>query len=388
MGILYIDFNYLFNKMLNIAIKEQRIKYNHEKMPKNAIILNKYNLVMDTIFSVAYKLDVMINKLSEKHDAVYIFNTRRNVARKMPSGYGSGYYIYRLKCFGTVSDLITTNLYTTKLLHDCVDIITKDMEVEIEDYSHKKAPIKQRQEKYRIRLANNSVDALEPFVKYYQKEYTDKWANYDTNKSANRKAKIAQYIKDFRLNVFLIQNHLEDSEINDIYNYLVKSCKLEHAVVDKFEVKDSVINILSNERFTDETQHTICGKIVDTGIQYFHLSKKDHKMTKSSIAHKLKQPMLKISEFKKSRGNMLDIVLNTKNNTWMNTIIDIDQDNYINMFTEHKQHDLYGKTHKKSILTYNFLQNYKGIGIVDENFYIKYLNRVLKSYSFKNFQLE
>ena len=388
MRILYIDFNYLFNRMLVYTIRQQRIKYNNDKLGKNIIILNKYNLVMDTILSIATMMDNYINQIVNGYDEVYIINNKLNVSRKLPSGYKSGYYIPVYKRFGTLDDIKYTNLFTTKLLKTCLTKLTHGAEIEVAIERSKKKK-KNRKELFRLRLAKNIHEIVDEYTEYYREKYKEKWDLYDERDSAKKTAKISYYIKDFRMNLFILQNHLTDSEIKCIYNYLVKCCKYKPANIDKFIPNDDSITIFSDKLYTDKSLHMFSNRVVSTMIKYIYINRKTNKIVSPNMSMKMRnQTLTKMTPFEKSNDKILDIVMNTKDVVWKNKIIDIDQDNYINMFTEHTQDDLYNKVHNKSILTeYNLIQNYSGVSYVEETFYTKYMSKVIKKYKFENFKL-
>lgn len=394
MRILYVDFNYVFNLMLHETILQQRVKYSFQKMPKNLIVLNKYNLIIDTVLSVSSMIDKLLSSMNEKYDEVYIFNNRLNVARNLPSGYNSGYYITSYKRFGNINDVINSNMYTTKLLKTCLSKIASNAEIEIETETETKTDTKKkaknsRKNKFKIRLAKNVNSTVNEYAKEYEKQYTDKWREYNPTEPASKTNKISYYIKDFRINVFMTQNHLTDTEINDIYNYLVKACKIKQTKLTDFKPSDDSQHILTDKLFTNKSIHMAGRRVQTTTIKYLAINKKDGKIKNANMIYKLKhQEVMKLLPFKRFNGKLLDIVMKAKNNVWMKHIIDIDQDNLINMFTEHTQEDLYNKAHTNSILTnYNYVQNYNNVGFVNEDIYIRYMDRVLKAYKFDNFKL-
>ena len=388
MRILYVDINYLFNKMLHKTIEQQRVKYSHKQMPKNMIILNKYNLVLDTTLSITTLIDKCVSNIADKYDAIYIFNTNLDVCRKLPNKYNTGYYIQAYKRFGTVNDIIDSNMYTTKLVKSCLSKLAhnKEITVAIERAKGKK---NSRKELFRLNIAKNVISTINEYAKFYERKYKEKWQSYNETTSANKTSKISHYLKDFRMNTFTTQNFLTNDEIKSIYKYIVKCCNIKHTKVNKFELTDDRVDILSDKLFTDKSIHMEGNRVKSTNIKYISINRKTGKIGDTNMIYKLRnQSVTKMSNFEKSTSNMLSLVLDTKNKVWMNNIIDIDQNNYINLFTEHTQNDLYNKTHTKSILTeYNYMQNYKNINTVDENFYVNYLNKVLKNYKFEYFKL-
>ena len=388
MRILYIDINYLFNKFLNYTIKQQRIKYSHKQMPKNIIILNKYNLIIDTVLSIVSLIDKYISSISNKYDKMYIFNTDMDVAKNLPSKYNTGYYIPAYKRFGAVNDLIDSNMYTTKLINECLTKIPKGSNIDAEESSIRKHKMSKKK-MFKLKIANNVYNVIDEYTKYYIKNYEYKWNNYDPTKSANKTSKLSHYIKDFKLNVFLTQNYLTTDEIYTIFSYIVSCSKIEKTNITEFKLSNDIIDIFSDKLFTDKSIHDIDNMISPTHINYYFISDKDNNIHNSNMLYKLRhQTITKINNFNKNNKTLLDILMNTKKNVWKNNIIDIDEDNNINLFTEHTKEDLYYKAHTDTILTsYNFMNNYRTINYVDDRLYIKYVDKMLKHYNFDNFIL-
>lgn len=383
MHILYIDVNYLFNKLLRKTINQQRIKYSHKQMPKNMIILNRYNLMMDTIFSISTNMDAIFSELVKQYDTVYIINTNALVYRKLPNKYNSGYYLPAFKRFGSMEELIASNMYTTKLVKSCLANTTHGVEIEVEEERVRKQK-NSRKKLFKLKIAKNVYSIVDEYAGFYEKEYKEKWKLYDERQSAKKVSKLPHYVKDFRMNLFFTQNFLTNQEIELVYKYLVKNCKLKHAKIDKIVVNDDRITILSDRLLTDKSLHS-----KGSSIKYIKINNSTGKIVNANVNQMIKKQTIgRILSLPTTNKTMLDLVLGCKQNVWKNNIIDIDHDNYINMFTEHTQYDLYNKIHTKSILTeYNYMQNYREVNIVNESFYTKYLPKVLKSYKFTYFRL-
>lgn len=387
MRILYIDINYLFNMFLHYTIEQQRVKYSHKQMPKNIIILNKYNLIIDTILSIVSLMDKYISSIADKYDDMFIFNTDIDVAKNLPSKYNTGYYIPSYKRFGTIKDLIDSNMYTTKLVGDCLAKIPKGTEIDVEENKTRKRKLSKKT-MFKINIANGSYDVIEEYSKYYKQHYKYKWDNYNTNKQS-KVSKLSHYIKDFKLNVFLTQNHLTKDEIYSIFDYIVKCSKIKKSKIYEFKTLNDNIDILSDKLFTDKSIHDIDNLVGSTHMNYYIINKKDNKIHSSNILYKLRnQSMTKIINFNTSKDTLKTLIMNTKNNVWKNNIIDIDKNNNINLFVEHTKEDLYLKTHTTTILTsFNFMEIYRGINYVDDKLYIKYIDKMIKNYNFDNFVL-
>lgn len=353
MSIIFIDYNYLFNKCFIRTIKQQRIKYNNKQLYNNLILLNKYNLLIDSILSITEYMEQYINDIKKTHkniNEIYFITTNNDIYTKLPSKYNTGYYIRAYKRFGTVEDLKESNLYTTKLLFECLN-------------KTQKATTK-RKKHFRDNIKNNVKGIVKEYADEYIKEYPEKWEKYEPI-AANKTSKLSHYIKDFKLNLFMIQNHLTKEEALTVYNYILNNSKIK--------ITDEIINNNNN--------YILSNLIFNKGNNCKYLAIKQKDNTIYNTHNKLKGVVIK--QTKPQKTTLKKIIEEMNSN-----IIDIDNNNNINIFSENTQKFLYQKEHSETILKdYNVLQNYKYVAYVDKNNYLKYIDKVLKNFNYENFNL-
>ena len=106
MSFIIIDYRYMFHKCLFWTIEQQFIKYNVKGFGKNFIVLNHYNLIIDTVFSVVSLMDRIINNLKKKYKNIYIMETDKDISHSLPIGYLYNYYLPEYFTRAYVKDIL------------------------------------------------------------------------------------------------------------------------------------------------------------------------------------------------------------------------------------------------------------------------------------------
>ena len=448
MSICLINFRYLFNKTLYLTIKQQIIKYHIEGLGKNRILLNHYNIIIDTILSIVSIMDMIITKLKNKYEKVYIFETDEELATDIPAGYKYGYYVPEFKRSIYIKDIPKQLMYPTKLLHDYIIktknnlhkkisyIVSNDKDdkkiIQIDKWKkkarttnrifmtntehdrklHKSLELALTEidrldgneldiDEYCLkffcpkslitkkRMLNRIKETIEYYANYYKKNYAEQWEDYDTTLTI-RNYKIYPIIRNFNLHLHRYQSVLLDEEINDIYKYIVSCSKLE-----EFKTIDENINkiaIISNAKINLQTNNNI-------KITYCKINKEMNIVNAGTIKRNVNKTEFKTYSNENDvlrllRGikqmTLIDIINKVSSYELFENVIDIDPRYGINLFVDCYEIGLYSHLFSKSIIDDGYKKDplSKNINFVSPMEYINFMSKILTMYNkFDNFYL-
>ena len=491
-NIIYINFRELFNKCLNKAIVQQRIKYQLKDIPlinKNTIVLNKYNLVIDTVLSVLQQIDNIINKIkqiyikNEKTDKIYIFDIDID-KYNTPINYNG--YIYDklskkmigldvfIKLFARnikycndvykrykefISDsiikqinkyIVTKELKQPDYIKDnkkgknkAIEDINELLESHPEDW---KEYIKENiltlnngftnyfitsKSKQILKIINyneNIINDLKQFYKENDKRY---WDSIKLKKYNIVSDVVHKITKEIKKKLFFIQNRLTQNEINDIYYYVLRICKINR--INKIDIEDDNINyyifskanVIGNEILTDYNNNI--NKPNNLHFKKFSIKNIDKNYISNSTSNLIKQTNkttlnkictnettdsitafkefgteCEINNFHKNitLKTLLEQVTNRnpfvleEYNDYKNKsifykyIVDIDIDRRFNLFIEYEQNILYNDINNSIITDYKYYILNNGINPINvTEEYIKPLKLLFNKYKYNNFVL-
>ena len=317
-NIIYINFKELFNKCLKKTILQQRVKYQLKDIPlinKNVIILNKYNIIIDTTLSILQYMDNIINKIKQtyikdvKKDKIYIFDT--DIKRYSTPTYYNGFIYDKY-----YKKMIGIDVYIKLLLKDvrfCNDLykrykrfisdsIIKQINKYIEtkeltkpDYIKDEKPGKKKaiedinelldqypdtweqyikdniltlnngfinyfvtnKSKSILKLINYNEPIINDLKKFYKENIRKYWDSVKLKKYNIVTNVVVDITKEIKKKLFFIQDRLTTNEITDVYYYVLRTCNLHR--VNNIDIEDdnanyyifSKANVIGNDLLTD-----------------------------------------------------------------------------------------------------------------------------------------
>ena len=420
---VYLDVVYLFNKFINETANEQAIKYHVGNFPggNKSIVINKYNLIIDTILAISTKFDNVIEKAKSK------FNTE-NIKCILPSNYDlsqptnyKGWtwsnkrhkyipldlFIYYLGCDikeclkaydNTIEDLgnkllkgfqCSEGIGTSQCSEgigtsQCNDTIklTKAEKNKITEFklvnNDWETLIKNTPQDVDTELTNLFLDKKERKrlrTVYYNKDILERIyksilemkPHIDRHICKNKytiPSKIVYYTKNIKYKLSFIQSRLTTNEIQTVFNYIMSHINLPFS--DTIEKNATII---SKKGYTN----------ADTNIYYTY--------DNNEFVQRNSKPKLftNTTNFNKNTITLLNVIESINADI---PIIDIDPDRHLEIFLEYPQHVLYSDGITGSFIKdFNWKSLKQGINndILPE--YIQNVGIIIDRFNFKHIVL-
>lgn len=397
---VYIDVVYLFNELLIRTASQQTIKYHVGKFPGGAksIVLNKYNMIIDTILSITTQFDNIIDNIKNIFKECSIkYIIRSDYELEIPNEYnGRGWrdnlhkyvslkqFTYYLAC--DIKECLIAYDKAKKIIG--AKLITKMSESNkqiVEDYKNitsdweqiaKTSPeqietdivqeLLDKYERKQLRLIYYNYEILKNIYNVFAKKYPSLENKTVSDKYSSPK-EINRYTQQIKQRLAFTQACLTNDEINKVFNYIVSS--LHGQIANKIE--DKRCKIISNVMFVNNDNNT-------NKYEYYRL--KENTINKY---HGHVDNICNIQTFTSIKTTMLNILREVDTSI---PIIDIDPDRHLETFIQYPQNVLYIQTHKESLIKdYNWQSLQQGL---NTDLFIEYeqnLQIIINKFKFNNF---
>ena len=404
---VYIDIVYLFNKHLKQTARQQSVKYHVGNWPKGkqSIVLNKYNLFIDSALSIMTMINNDINMI-QKHYPGYqlkmiVPNNYEFVIPIEYNGYAWDNHTKRYNKYDKFEWILTKDIKECLQAYtNAIDILgrkmvkglsfddvkrTNDQRELINDFKTMNPNWEQlvltnpqsvdvdiqkilcdKFECRQLRLIYYNQDILKQIYNVLIKRYptVDNIMLKDYFCNAR---KIADYTKQIKFKLGFSQARLIHEEIYYLFNYVVDCCNIpfDNQISDDKYVVISKFKYISSSNDITNSCSIRGDKIVNT--------KKHPDM--------LKTPR----DFKQNHWTLLTYLRNINTDI---PIIDIDEDRHINIFIQYSQTVLYGTKFTQTLITdYNWKQLKNGL---NSSLFVEYeqnIQLVINKFKFNHFQL-
>lgn len=394
---VYIDAIYLFNIFIKKTASQQAVKFHVGNFPggSKSIVANKYNVIIDSILSVANMFEHCIDKLKQQFDNKPIeLIIPQNFTLSTPIEYSGRTWCTRkkryiplqtfvyylgcdikecLKAYENVKTIIADKLITCFSNSDNENIM--EYKASNADWPTliRKSPqsidtkltdiFLNKKERKQLRLIYYNEDILLKIYDIISRSYPS--INKHNSNSKYTQAKyISYYTKNIKYKIAFTQARLTDEEIKIVFNYVI-----------------SCLNIPIETNITDNS--FIVSDInlpygTATNITYYSY-------TNNEIIKRSKQPqtITTLTNYEKQNKNIVDIIKNINSNI---PIIDIDPDRHLEIFIEYPQNVLYADNFDKSLITnYNWKTLKQGLNSDILLEYISNVNMIINRFKFKYF---
>lgn len=402
---IYLDASYLFNHFINKTAKNQSVKYHVGNFPggKKSIVVNKYNLIIDSTLSILSMFDDIINKINKQFNDLPIkLILSNNYKLTIPREYKGetwntkrkkyvmlDFFIYLLGCdikecleaYDKANNILGNKLfnifdkpYDIKAIHLTQSIIDDIKEFkQINDNWEsliKETPsmigieltdkLLNKHERKQLRLIYYNYDIIKNIYNEFIKIKPDINKHFCKDKFT-LPGRINQYTKDIKYKLSYIQSRLTPQEIDNVFDYVISHVNL--SLVNEIE-NNSII--ISDNTFINTPNET----------QYYIIDDND-------IIRSKKQPnnITTLTKYTIKNKSMLDM-LNDVDTTI--PIIDIDPNRHLEIFVEYPQNILFGDNFTKSFIS-DFDWKSLNRGLNNDIFteYQQNINIVINRYKFK-----
>ena len=411
---VYLDVVYLFNKFINETANEQAIKYHVGNFPggSKSIVINKYNLIIDTILAISTKFDNVIEKAKSKFNNEHIkCILPSNYELSQPTNYKGwswsnkrrkyiplDLFIYCLGCDikeclkaydNTIEDLgrkllkgfqcsegigCSQNSDTIKLTKAEKNKITEfklvnndwetlikntpqDIDTELTDL------FLDKKERKRLRTVYYNKEILKRIYESML-EMKPHIAKHICKSKYTIPSKIVYYTKNIKYKLSFIQSRLTTNEIQTVFNYVMSHINLPFS--DTIEKNATII---SKKGYTN----------ADTNIYYTY--------DNNELVQRNSKPKLftNTMNFNKDTITLLNVIESINADI---PIIDIDPDRHLEIFLEYPQHVLYSDTITESFIKdFNWKSLKQGLNNDIRPEYIQNVGIIVDRFKFKHIVL-
>lgn len=420
---VYLDVVYLFNKFINETANEQAIKYHVGNFPggNKSIVINKYNLIIDTILAISTKFDNVIEKAKSKFNNEHIkCILPSNYELSQPTNYKGwswsnkrrkyiplDLFIYYLGCDikeclkaynNTIEDLGSKLLKGFQCSEgidcfqcsegigcfQCDDTIklTKAEKNKIAEFklvnNDWETLIKNTPQEVDTELTNLFLDKKERKqlrTVYYNKEILERIyrsileikphiAKHICKNKYTIPSKIVYYTKNIKYKLSFIQSRLTTDEIQTVFNYVMSHVSLPFS--DTIEKNTTII---SKKGYTN----------AGTNIYYTYYN--------NDFVQRNSKPKLftNTTNFNKDNITLLNVIESINIDI---PIIDIDPDRHLEIFLEYPQHVLYSDTITESFIKdFNWKSLKQGLNNDIQPEYIQNVGIIIDRFKFKHIAL-
>ena len=222
-----------------------------------------------------------------------------------------------------------------------------------------------------VKLAKSIYSIVKDYEAYYVENFPLMWNDYFVY---SKKLKISVYdlVHTFNIAQFSEQNSLYEEELQNVYNYLFKCCKLKSlSSNDEINFKYAILSNCNINGCNTKIRHIQLNKNLD--------------FTKSTLKSDDALFVDAINDFK----NIEELLKDVPKYTFKNNIIDIDQRNGINLFVENRKIGIYKKDFDANLINDGFDRKilFREIPFISDNEYIRFIHKVLLEFPFKYFNL-
>lgn len=393
---LYISVRELFDYCVRVVSAQQAVKYHAKSFiaGSRTIMLNRYNLIIDTIFATAHLASEIIDNLSKEYSVKLFaisplkmtipdqyFNKSYNSALK--KWIGKDYFV-KLLGMDIVNCLSAMNKAKDiigKMLIECIEDDIKPnsaMQVLMEDPQWKSVVLTNpeslditildrfcsKKEKKNLRIIYYNQSILKDMLAHIT-SHIPALASRKPNPRYSEPGSVSYYVKDIKVKLQFLQTRFSDKQFEAIYDYFVSCCTCEFVA----SIPDGS-TIVSRHKISSANNCTY-KRFASGGRELV-----DKEETKSVVD---------IATPATRKTTMLRLL--ERNTPKHMPLIDPDPEHHLELFMEYPQNVLYGQKFNESIFEkYNWDYMYTGLNADLWTEYKQDVPLVLARYKFSHFE--